>query len=274
MYHLAANRKRLIKPETKAISAAFSFTVLIVISTFSPLFSFNMIYRPAYFATPDDERNLRPTRIIFPWENFLYYYTYQREFTQAAGAGSQATWEGTRWYGWIIPTTFLLTRVPTIYELNVTAIQASGLKNIAGYIYTIHSQRLLSSTGNSTVEYRYNDTRYVGFGNPFVWSLFWLLPIAAIFFAIRRKVSEIGLFSIIWMTVIYAPYIYIGQTLQRIVFPFYFLNALIALPLFAAWALQQARISEDAKIIVLATHITLVIMYFVYYFPLNVLRFP
>jgi hypothetical protein len=233
-----------------------------------------MIYRPTYFATAEDERNLRPTRIIFPWENFLYYYTYQKTFTQGAGTGNQSGWEGTKWWSWVLPTTFLLTHVPTIYELNVTAIQTSGLKSIAGYIYSIHSQRILSSSGNSTVEYRYNDTRYVGFGNPFVWSIFWLLPIAAIFFMVRRNASQIGLFSIIWVAVNYVPYIYIGQALQRIVFPFYFLNALIALPLFAAWTLQQARISENAKAIVLAVHMTLVMLYFVYYFPLNVLRLP
>jgi hypothetical protein len=108
----------------------------------------------------------------------------------------------------------------------------------------------------------------VGF-YPLWWTIWLLVPIM-LESVLRRKASAVDLFTLTWIAGNYLPFLYLSGVVQRIVYPFYFLNVLPALCVGVPYLARVAIRRQSLRHLVLMALLAAEIGFFAYFFPVKV----
>lgn len=115
--------------------------------------------------------------------------------------------------------------------------------------------------------------RWIGIGNLPTWTLgFWLVSIFSVTGTFSQRFNNTkGISSLIfaWIVGTYLPYVYLSLFVQRVVYPFYFINTVPAIALGIPYTLDRLlRSNPRAADLMLLLFASAAVLWFVYYFPI------
>lgn len=115
--------------------------------------------------------------------------------------------------------------------------------------------------------------RWIGVGNLPLWTIgFWLVTIFTVAKLLANRREDIGrptslIFA--WIVGTYLPYIYLSLVVQRIVYPFYFINTVPAIALGVPYTVSRLFPSNArASNLILIVFLSATVLWFLYYFPI------
>lgn len=281
LYHIAVHAKELLrmKPNLEQVAKPINFNhlmkqlvtflLIIVVVTAVPLWIYDAAYKPAtgtevvIFKTIQvDEQGLpigtitrtetRGTGIIDnPLTHLSYILRYQSGLT--IRPDSQADQNNYAW-NWILP---FPPKEMIYYDIAIS-------KNVSQYV----GGKLVSSTILTT-----HPVHWAGIGNLPLWLIgFWLIIPFSTYSILRKRNSQLDILILAWIIGTYSPYLAISLFVQRIVYPFYFINTVPALALGLA-ALGQSYTCKKPVKYLLALILISVLAWFFWYFPVKVTQF-
>jgi len=157
-------------------------------------------------------------------------------------------------WNWILP---LPPKEMVYYDVAIN-------KNISIY----QNDKLTSSKIITT-----HPIHWAGIGNLPLWIIgFWLIIPVSIIAIIYRQNIKFSLMILTWIIFTYGPYLYISFVVQRIVYPFYFINTIPALALGLAALGQYSKNNKFTKYFQALLLIAIVVWFF-WFFPVRILEF-
>jgi hypothetical protein len=104
-------------------------------------------------------------------------------------------------------------------------------------------------------------------------SVFLIPTLILCFYSIIKKSEDkFPLLYIGWLATTYLPWILFSLFVQKMTFNYYFMYTVPIFSIGLPWFFQKLPVAEKTKTYMLALVLTLALAYFIYYFPLNMLR--
>lgn len=148
-------------------------------------------------------------------------------------------------------------------------------KEIVYYSIAISKNVTETSGGNiiSTKIITTNPIHWVGLGNYPLWiGGFWIVMPCALYLVLKKMNSETELFTLLWIAGTYLPLLAISYLINRIVYPFYFINTVPALALGLPAILDRLS-GEKYKNYTKLAFMLAVLLWFFWYFPVRITQF-
>ncbi len=192
-------------------------------------------------------------QILNPAEQIRYIVDYQSKLT--IKPGSKTTfWNNYAW-GWIIP-----------YEVDPPLYYQNTVK-----------KETVTKAGEQIIKKEVTEKHPVswrGIGNFPIWLAIWpIVPFALINIA-KRKPTKLDYMIIAWIIGTYLPWFYVSGVTGRIVYAFYFVNVVPVLALAIPYFISKvSRGNTRADWVISAIWFAAVIIFFFYFYPVNVFDF-
>lgn len=138
------------------------------------------------------------------------------------------------------------------------------------------SKNMTEISDGKIISTRITTTRpihWIGLGNYPLWIVgFWIVMPCALYFVLSKSNSETEPFTLLWILGTYTPLLSLSYLLNRIVYPFYFINTVPALALGLPLILDRLS-GEKYKNYVKLVFILAVLLWFFWLFPVKVTAF-
>ncbi|MFN3621303.1 MAG: glycosyltransferase family 39 protein [Nitrososphaerales archaeon] len=109
-----------------------------------------------------------------------------------------------------------------------------------------------------------------GVSNLPLWYSIWVVVPLSLYLLAKRRIDEGLVLSFLWIIGTYAPLLAMALALNRIQYPFYFINTLPALALGLPIVFSKLNIDKAVRDCVLAVFLGWTVASFLIYFPLNI----
>jgi dolichyl-phosphate-mannose--protein O-mannosyl transferase len=271
IYHLILKRNLLRNPlriNKIAWTQAGRFVVVLISIVILSLWAYSSAYQPKtetevqvrVITFVDDNGNpvsnitstetVEKGQINNPIDQIKYIVSYQSSLT-ITNQSDTTFWNNYAW-GWIIP----YQADPPLYYQNT----------IKSEIVTKAGDEVISSI---TIEK--NPISWRGIGNFPIWLSIWgIIPLVSINI-IRKRATRIDYFIGAWILGTYIPWIFVSAFLERIVYAFYFINVVPVLALGIPYFVEKvSKGNKTREKIILYAWLAVAVLFFLYYYPVNV----
>lgn len=262
LFHLAS----VSRPSKSDLFKALKFTLVLLATVAIPMQIYIAAYRPSssekivqvvsplVVVAPDGSVlsttttttwSVEKEHITNVFEHWLYIVSYASSLTTKS---SNIGPENFPW-NWFIPT----------QQREMIYYRSEVVKNITYYTDGVYAGSKLEKV------YPIN---WRGVTNLPLWYSIWIVVPLSLYLAVRRRVDEGLALSLLWVIGTYVPLLAMSLALNRIEYPFYFLNTLPGLALgLPLTLLNMNRVWRD---VVLAVFLGWTFASFLIYFPLNI----
>ena len=275
IYHLAINSKHILRRTSMNMrhttKQVVTFFVLVTTITAGPIWIYDITYTPPTYSELlivesiqiDDYGSTIGTNthtetraldtINNPIEHAQYIVSYQSGLT--IDPYDDNIYPFNYAWNWVLP---LQPQEMVYYDLSIR-------KNVSN----TENGKLISSTIIDT-----NPIHWAGIGNLPLWIIgFWVTLPLATYSIVKRRNTKLNLLILSWIAGNYVPYLAISLIVQRISYPFYFINTVPALALgFASLALINSTYRTPVKYFLGSIMIS-VLLWFFWFFPVRVTQF-
>ncbi|MFQ5970328.1 MAG: glycosyltransferase family 39 protein [Nitrososphaerales archaeon] len=274
IYHMVTKRPVSLKGlnvKKPMLVKTAKFAVAMIIVVMVPLWVYSSVYKPPTSAEVqvtviklvDEEGNIVGTttssttvskgEIRNPIDQIKYILTYQSALTIKNQTATQF-WEHYAW-GWVIPYN---VDPPKYYENEVR-------------------KEVVTKAGDVVIKREVEESHPIswkGIGNFPIWLSIWaIVPFASINI-IKKKASKLDYLIIAWIVATFFSWFYVSGVMGRIVYAFYFINVVpilaLSIPYFIA---SVSRGNSKAEGIITFIWLAATIIFFLYYYPVNVFDF-
>ncbi|MEM3073597.1 MAG: glycosyltransferase family 39 protein [Nitrososphaerales archaeon] len=255
-------------PSKQDVLKALKFTLVLLATVAIPMQIYISAYRPS--ASEKIVQVVSPVVVVAPdgsvlsttttttwssqkeyitnvFEHWRYIVSYASSLTTK---GSNIGPENFPW-NWFIPT----QQRETIYY------RSEVVKNITYYSDGVYV--------GSRLEKLY-PINWRGVSNLPLWYSIWVVVPLSIYLAVKRRLDEGLVLSFLWIVGTYVPLLAMSLALNRIQYPFYFINTLPALALGLPIIFSKLNVDKVVRDCVLAIFLGWTIASFLIYFPLNI----
>lgn len=264
LLHLATTKR----PSAPDVIRALKFTAVLLLTVAIPMQLYIAAYKPS--ASERVVQIVSPVVVVGPdgsvvttttttswvkekeyisnvFEHWRHILTYHSSLTIR---GPDVGPEHYPW-NWFIPT----------QQREMIYYRAEVVKNITYYTDGVYA--------GSRIE-RVYPINWRGVTNLPLWYSIWLVAPLSIYLIARRGLNEGLALTLLWIIGTYLPLIGISLVLNRIEYPFYFINTLPALALGLPLTLTLLNVEKSVKEGVLAVFLGWTAVSLLIYFPLNV----
>lgn len=274
IYHMIARRplsRRRERQNRSMYVTAGKFAAVLAAVLFIPLWIYSEVYQPPTSAEVqiqvihfvDDKGNVVGSttstntvskgQIRNPVDQIKYILTYQSGLT-ISNQTKINPWEHYAW-GWVTP---YKVNPPKYYE---NAVKVEQVTKVGDQVI----KRLVTEK---------NPVSWQGIGNFPIWLSIWLILPFASFKIIKKKAGRLDYLIIAWIVSTFFIWFYVSGVTQRIVYAFYFINVVpilaLAIPYFIG---SVSKGNVKAERIMAFIWLGSAIIFFIYYFPVNVFHF-
>jgi dolichyl-phosphate-mannose--protein O-mannosyl transferase len=276
IYHVIAKKpwqrgtgeKKVAKP---MVVTTAKFVAILVVVVMVPLWIYAASYQPPTSAEVQvkviqyvDERgnivgNTTSTttvskgQIYTPMEQIKYILEYQSKLT--IKEDSKVTfWNNYAW-GWIIP----FDVQPPLYYQNAV------------------KKETVTKAGDVVIKTVVTETHPIswrGIGNFPIWLSIWVVGPFAVINIAKRKHTKLDYLIVAWIAALYLPWLYVSGITERIVYAFYFINVVPILALGIPYFISRVSGGNTkAEWIIASIWLGAAMVFFFYYYPINVFDF-
>lgn len=266
-YHLATSRHIVIS--TRNIVKPTLFLIVVASTILVPMTAYDVVYKPEAtsvkiqatvieYKDPDGVVTSRTTTtstfneatpIRNAVEHIYYIISYASSLTTT---NQQDINPGNYAWNWILP-------IPNAYPPMT--------------YYSIAVNKTITEKTDSIVTTRSIITHpitWYGVGNMPIWWSIWLIIPISIYMISKNRGSSIEPFLLAWIGANYLPMLYLSLVVQRIVYPFYFLNTVPALALGVPYLASLAIAERRLLIFSLFAYAIIVVLFFANYYPVRI----
>ena len=270
-YHIWATKSIPLKDlfSVARVKKLLLFIALLVLVVSIPLYAYDQIYHPTssqvtvvetqYIVNPSTGVTTTTTvtktnnvYVNYPWQNFIYYYTYASGLTVSQN-DAKNTWDSYAW-GWLIP----LNIDPLPYYVTTTTITT-----------TVHTPN-----GDIQTTKTLHPIDWLGIGNLVIWYSMYLIVPAIVYLAIKRMITPLSAFVGFWIAATYLPSLLLSAVVHRIVYAFYFVNVDPGIALGIPMVIGLiASDSQKLQRYLLLGWLAAAVIFFILYFPVHPMDF-
>jgi hypothetical protein len=253
-------RSKIHKPQLKSLKSAFMFGILLFAIVFGGVYAYDIIYHPASAVSVQTQvsatvivdqhgtpittnyvttNNTDSVAITNPIQHFMFAFKYYAGLTPTINPSPQDFRPA---WSWALPLVNA-ANPPQYFGVSVSA-------------------------GDRT----WSTVSYLSQANYPV--TIFIIPTLALcgYLLLKHKLEGFGSFYIGWVAATYLPWILFSLLVQKMTFNYYFMYTSPVLAMGAPWFISKLNVNEKCKTAILMVLLCVVVVYFMYYFPIHIFR--
>jgi dolichyl-phosphate-mannose--protein O-mannosyl transferase len=253
-------KSKFHKPQMKTLKSIFLFSTILFAIAFGGVYAYDIVYKPASSVVAQTQvaatvivdgngsaittnyvtsNTTNSIAITNPIQHFLFAFQYYAGLTPTINPAPQDFRPA---WSWALP---LVNAANPPQYFGVTVTAGDKVWNTVSYL----------SQSNYPVTV-------------------FIVPTLGLclYLMVKHRLEGFGSFYIGWVAATYLPWILFSLFVQKMTFNYYFMYTVPVLAMGAPWFISELKLQEKYKTMILLGLLSVVVVYFMYYFPINIFR--